>query len=64
MATARDRHYHTRSARLVTSLGTAGLAPAMQKQTLLANGISGRKIARHAVFPLFCARSLALWNEK
>jgi hypothetical protein len=32
--------------------------------TLLANGISSRKIARHAVFPLFCALSLAMWNEK
>jgi hypothetical protein len=32
--------------------------------TLLANGISGRKIARHAVFPLMCALSLAMWNEK
>ncbi len=32
--------------------------------TLLVNGISGRKIARHAVFSLFCALSLAMWNEK
>jgi hypothetical protein len=32
--------------------------------TLLANGISGRKIARHAVFPLVCTLSLAMWNEK
>ncbi len=32
--------------------------------TLLANGSSGGRIARHAVFPLFCVPSLAMWNEK
>jgi hypothetical protein len=31
MATARDRHYDTRSVCLVTRLVVAGLAPAMQK---------------------------------
>jgi hypothetical protein len=61
MATARDRHYDTTGGACIV---VAGLAPAMQKKTLLANGISGRKIARHAVFPLFCALSLPIWNEK
>ncbi len=32
MATARDRHYDTRSVRLVTPLVVAGLAPAMPQQ--------------------------------
>jgi hypothetical protein len=38
--------------------------PSLQKLTLLANGISGRKIARHAVFPLICVRVLPRLERK